>query len=84
MPYPNKTQWVVIWLTAWAAIHFWIGLRLSDLWPGDEQGRWGLLGYLHHALRYYPINGSAKLAAVMLLIGCLLVWMAAGRQKAKS
>jgi hypothetical protein len=79
MPYPNKTQWIIIWLAVVIAAHIWLGLKVSDLWPGNEQAAWGLPAYIERAF-VYP-NGPAKPALTVLVIGGLLVWMASRKRK---
>jgi hypothetical protein len=78
MPHPNKTQWVIIWAAVLIAAHVWMGLELADFWSGYPSGSWGLPGYLRPA--FYD-GGPSKLAATVLVIGGLLVWMASGRRK---
>lgn len=73
MPYPNRTQWVVIWLTLLVAAHFWLGLRLRDIWPGNAEGGWGLYAYLEPAIRY---GSRPRLAGTIVAVGVLLIWMA--------
>jgi len=68
MPFPNRAQWVVIWATVLISGHFWLRLHLSN-WMPSENG-WGLAGYLHPALEWHP----ERLAAVVLVLGALLVW----------
>jgi hypothetical protein len=79
MLHPNKAQWVIIWAAVLIAAHIWMGLRVSDFWPGNNSGGWGLPNYLNRA-RYY--NGPPKLAVTVLVVGGLLAWMASKRRKA--
>lgn len=78
MPYPNKVQWVIVWVAILIAAHVWMGLSLHNLWPGNSYGGWGLPAYLGPATEY---RESPKLAVTVLVIGLLLVWMASGRRK---
>ena len=80
MPYPNKLQWVIIWIAVLVAAHVWMGLRLHDLWPGNDYGGWGLPAYLDGATHY----ARPKLAFTVLVIGALLVWMASGKRRVGS
>lgn len=86
MPYPNKLQWVIIWVTVLLAAHLWIGLRVHDFWPGNAAGGWGLPAYLEGAWAELPANpdASPRFAVCILAIGSLLVWMASPRRGRES
>jgi hypothetical protein len=75
--YPNRLQWVIIWVAVLIAAHVWLGLRLSDFLP-DYYGGWGLAKYLRPAGDY--VNRS-RLALTVLVFGGLLVWQVSGWRK---
>ncbi len=78
MFYPNKIQWVIIWLSVLLAAHVWMGLDFGALVPGDRA--WGLFAYLDSRLSY---RANARLAVVILVIGALGVWMASRRHSGR-
>ena len=68
MPQPTQLQWVIIWITVLSAAHIWLNLELSDFWPGNSGGGWGLPTYVEPA-------DKTRLATVVIVIGTLLAWM---------
>ena len=77
---PNRLQWIIIWITFFVAVHFWLNLRLTDFWPGNAGGGWGLPNYLHRATLPY-LHNESRLAIVVVVMGLLSVWMAHGSNR---
>lgn len=78
IPYPNRIQWAIIWVTILFAAHVWLGLTFADLWY-QPNASWGVTPYLSKALPAFdpccdPKQPAAAFAIVV--IGGLLAWQA--------
>jgi hypothetical protein len=68
IPYPNRTQWWIIWLSVLTAAHLWLPGDLTRVIPVLDS-YWGLPGYLSSA-------DPTRLAFTVLVVGGLLLWQA--------
>ncbi len=67
MPYPNRTQWVILWCTVIVAFYLWDqGGLFRALGSFDEYGYWLGWVWLH--------RNVSKAVALALILGLLAVW----------
>jgi hypothetical protein len=77
IPYPNRTQWVILWLSVLVAAHVWLPGNLSAFWTlPSYDSAWGLPLYLSDVSSYAGEGGGRRLAFIILVIGALLAWQA--------